>query len=73
MSTTFAIIQIVLAVLLIAMILMQQSDSSLGSAFGGSDSGGLHHTRRGFEKFLFYGTIVVAIAFLGLSVWNLVL
>lgn len=73
MSTTLSIIQIVLAVLLIIMILMQQSDNSLGSAFGGSDAGGLHHTRRGMEKFLFYGTMVVAVAFLVLSVWNLVL
>ena len=55
-------IQIVLSVLLVAGVLLQQSDAGLGSAFGGSDSS-VQYTRRGFEKTLFRGTILVSILF----------
>jgi len=64
MLSILPIIQIILAVLLIAGILLQQSESSLGGAFGGGDSmGGMYHTRRGAEKFLFYATILISILF----------
>jgi protein translocase SecG subunit len=54
-------IQIILSIILIAAILLQQSDAGLGGVLGGGDGGGLYHTRRGFEKFIFMVTIVVAI------------
>lgn len=54
--------QIVLSVLITGLILLQRSDASLGSAFGGSDSASLY-TRRGAEKILFNITIVVAVLF----------
>jgi len=57
------IIQIVLGVLLIAGILIQQSEAGLGSAFGGSGDAGFQHTRRGSEKVIFIGTIVIAVLF----------
>ncbi len=57
------IIQIVLAVLLTVAVLFQQSEAGAGGAFGGSDSVSSWRTRRGFEKFLFTGTIVLAILF----------
>jgi len=53
----------VLSVLLIAAILFQQSDASLGSAFGRSSFGGTFHTKRGAEKQLFIATIILAILF----------
>lgn len=56
-------IQIILSIILIVAILLQQSDAGAGGIFGGGESGGLHHTRRGFEKFLFNVTIVVSILF----------
>ena len=56
-------IQIVLGVVLIFVILIQRSDASLGSAFGGDSGGGTQFTRRGFERVLFIGTIVVACLF----------
>lgn len=56
-------IQIVLAVLIIIGVLLQQSETSLGGAFGAGDSGAAFHTRRGFELFLFIGTIVVSALF----------
>ncbi|MDO8443946.1 MAG: preprotein translocase subunit SecG [bacterium] len=61
MSTTLKIIQIVLAVVLTALILLQQRGSGLGTAFGGE--GNVYRSRRGIEKFLFTATIVIAILF----------
>ncbi len=55
-------IQIVLSVLLIIGILIQQSSAGVGGALGGTD-GGIYHTRRGFEKFIFYFTIIIAVLF----------
>jgi protein translocase SecG subunit len=58
-------IQVVLAVLLSAGVLLQRSEAGLGAGFGGEGSYGTRFTRRGFEKFLFMGTIVLAILFVG--------
>ncbi|KKS44282.1 MAG: Preprotein translocase, SecG subunit [candidate division CPR1 bacterium GW2011_GWA2_42_17] len=55
-------IQVILAVLLSAGILLQQTAAGLGGALGDNFSSS-HHTRRGFEKFTFNATIVLAIAF----------
>jgi len=54
--------QIVFSVILIVAILLQQSSAGIGGAMGGSDDT-FHHTRRGFEKFLFYLSIVCGILF----------
>ena len=54
-------IQIILSIILIGAILLQQSDAGVGGVLGGGDGGGLYHTRRGFEKFLFVMSITVAI------------
>jgi protein translocase SecG subunit len=56
-------IQIVLAVILTALILIQQSEGSLGSAFGGDSFGAQYRTRRGAELYIFRSTIVVGIIF----------
>lgn len=55
-------IQVTLAVLLSIGVLIQQSAAGLGGAMGDSFSSS-HRTRRGFEKFTFNITIVLAIAF----------
>ncbi len=55
--------QIILSVILVSAILLQQSSAGLGGALGGGDSASFHHTRRGFEKFLFYLSIVCGILF----------
>jgi protein translocase SecG subunit len=55
--------QIIISVILISAILLQQSAAGMGGAFGGDDTGSFHHTRRGFEKFLFYLSIVCGILF----------
>jgi protein translocase SecG subunit len=55
-------LEIVLSILLVVAILLQQTSAGLGGAFGGGDDT-FHHTRRGFEKFLFYLSIVCGILF----------
>ncbi len=58
-------IQIALSILLVAAILLQVSEASVGGAFGASDSfGNGYHTRRGFEKVLFNATIILAVLFI---------
>ena len=57
-------IEIVLAVLLIVSILLQKAEAGVSGSFGGSDNfASGFHTRRGFEKKLFYFTILIAVLF----------
>lgn len=65
------IVQIILAALLIVAILFQQRGTGLSGTFGGESS--TYSTRRGVEKFIFTGTIVLAILFFGLSIVKLLL
>ena len=55
-------IQIILSILLIVVILLQQSSAGVGGAFGGGDFS-VSHSKRGFEKVLFFSTIIIAILF----------
>lgn len=63
LENLLSIVQIVLAILLIAGILLQQRGAGLGGAFGGGEVNQTYYTRRGAEKLLFRGTIIVAILF----------
>ena len=64
LSAYLPYIQIILSVLLIGGVILQHSSSDAGGAFGGGDSfSSVKHTRRGLEKILFNGTIIVAILF----------
>jgi preprotein translocase subunit SecG len=66
-------IQIVLAVVLVAAILLQKTGAQIGGAFGGGDNfSSAFHTRRGFEKTLFIITIIVAILFALSALFNLI-
>ena len=74
MQTIIPYAQIILAVILITLILIQQSDASAGGAFGQSDNwGAAFHTRRGAEKTIFISTIVVAILFAASAVITLLI
>lgn len=68
---TLTIIQTVLGALLIVAILLQQRGSGLSGTFGGD--GSAYSTRRGAEKFVFIGTIVLAVLFLGISAARILL
>ena len=63
LSSVLPYIEIVLAVLLIAAVLFQQTDASVGGAFGGDSFSATHRSRRGFERTLFISTIVIAALF----------
>ncbi|HEY9586105.1 MAG TPA: preprotein translocase subunit SecG [Candidatus Paceibacterota bacterium] len=63
MSNVLPIVQVILAVLLVAGIVLQRSDAGLGSAFGQDSFGGVKYEKRGLEKTIFVGTIVIAILF----------
>lgn len=65
-------IQITLAVVLIALILIQHSEGSLGSAFGGGNMDGNTRTRRGPELWIFRTTIIIAILFVASTLINLI-
>ncbi|HEY4503154.1 MAG TPA: preprotein translocase subunit SecG [Candidatus Paceibacterota bacterium] len=56
-------IEIILSVVLVLAIMLQQSGAGVGGALGSGDGSSFHHTRRGFEKFLFYLSIICAILF----------
>lgn len=64
LSAVLPYAQIILSALLIGAILLQQSEGSLGSAFGGGQAGAsTWHTKRGLEKQLFIATIILAVLF----------
>ncbi|NLE07069.1 MAG: preprotein translocase subunit SecG [Parcubacteria group bacterium] len=64
-------IQIILSVVLCVLILIQYSEGSLGSAFGGGNIDGAARTRRGPELWIFRSTIVVALLFVASAIFNL--
>jgi len=55
--------QIIISLLLIGGILLQRSEAALGAAFGQDTMNSTRYTRRGFEKYLFVATIIIAILF----------
>lgn len=63
MDRTLGIIQMAISMLLIISILLQNKGGGLSETFGGS--GNVYQTKRGFDKFLFITTIILAILFLG--------
>jgi protein translocase SecG subunit len=67
------IAQIIVAVLLIILILLQERSSGLSGIMGGGGEAGSYQTRRGLEKIIFYGTIVLAVLFIALSLLKLIL
>jgi len=68
LSTALQIAQIVLAVTLIIVIVLQMRGSSVPGVFGGGDSASVFSTRRGLEKTLFQATIVLAAIFVIVSI-----
>lgn len=56
--------QIVLAVAITALVLIQLKDAGMSNMFGGGADMGVYKTRRGVEKTLFNATIVLGIVFM---------
>jgi len=68
-SDYISIAQILVAVALTVVILLQAKGSGIGTALGGGTSSSFR-TRRGVEKTLFQLTIALAIVFLVMSAWG---
>jgi protein translocase SecG subunit len=65
------IAEIVVSVLLIVFILIQERSSGLSGVFGGSGDAS-YQTRRGIEKGVFWGTIILSFLFVLLALIKLI-
>lgn len=65
------ILQILVAIALIAIILLQSKGTGLGSTFGGQSQ--MYHSKKGVEKVVFSVTIILTIVFIFLSILNFIL
>ncbi len=72
MKTYLYLAQIVTAIAVIVLCLLQAKDAGLGSMFGGGDMG-VYKTRRGAEKTMFNATVGLGIFFLLLAVATVLL
>lgn len=63
------IFQIIVSVALITLIALQERSGGMSGLFGG-EGGGVYQTRRGLEKVFFTGTIVLAIVFVALAIFQ---
>ncbi len=68
LSTALQIAQIVIAITLILVVILQMRGSNVPGVFGGGDSASVFSTRRGLEKTLFQATIVLAVIFVIVSI-----
>jgi len=71
MKQALPYLQIIIAILLIAAVLLQGKGAGLSNVFGGASS--IHQTKRGIDKFLHILTIILGIIFLGLALLNLLI
>ena len=67
----FSVLEIIVAVLLIIVILLQMQGSGLSGAFGGS--GEFYRSKRSVEKLLMWATVVLAVFFGLLSIALLII
>ena len=70
-ETILNFIQLILAIILILVILLQQKGAGLSGVFGGS--GNIYSTKRGLDKILHYITIASAAIFFIISLVRLVI
>ncbi len=68
-QTLLAVAMVVISILLSGIILLQQREGGLGSAFGAE--GNVFRTKRGLEKGLHYVTVALAVLFVGIAILNL--
>jgi preprotein translocase subunit SecG len=66
MKEAITVIQIIIALSLMAVILVQARGTGLGSAWGGG--GEFYRSKRGMERIIFIATIILAAAFLLISI-----
>ncbi len=66
MAATLHSLQLISAIALIVLVLLQRTSGDTASNFG--DTMSFFQTRRGVERFVFVLTIIVAIIFAGISI-----
>jgi preprotein translocase subunit SecG len=69
LKTVVTIFQIILAISLIAVIVIQARGTGLGSAWGGTSES--YRSKRGVERILFGATIALAVIFFLISIVNI--
>ena len=69
MLTALGITQIVLAIAMILVILLQVKGGGLGGIFGQADT--VYRTKRGLERRLFQLTIVLVVLFIAIAIITL--
>jgi protein translocase SecG subunit len=68
MTFIISLAQIAVSVMIIALILLQDRSSDVGGGlFGGGETGGFYQARRGVEKLVFGGTVVLVVLYGGLA------
>ena len=67
------IFQLIIAVVLMGLILMQNKGGGTSGLFGGGGGGNVYMTKRGFEKKIFVATIVLAVLFFIISLFNAII
>ncbi len=70
MVIALQVVQIIVAVTIIALVLLQAKGGGLGGIFGGD--GGVYRTRRGVEKTLHQVTIGLAVFFFVISLISVI-
>jgi protein translocase SecG subunit len=65
-SSVLQFLNIIVMVLLVITVVLQNKSSGLSNVFGGG--GNIVQTRRGFEKWLFYATVVLGIVFVAINI-----
>lgn len=62
------LIQLILAIIIISLILLQAKGTGLGTAFGGQSN--TYHSKRGVEKVIFSFTIICVTLFVIIALIN---
>ena len=71
MRPTLLVVQVISAILLMMVILFQNRGTGTGVALG--NDFGSYYAKRGFEKTLYYASIVLGVAFIVLAIVNTLL
>lgn len=71
MNQILIILQLIFAVLLMIVVLLQQKGAGLGATFGGSSN--IYSAKRGIDAVLYKATIVISIFFFGLSLLRVII
>ncbi len=71
METYLYLAQILMAIVITVLVLLQAKNAGLSNIFGGGDMG-VYKTKRGVEKTLFNATIGLGIAFLVLALISVI-